>query len=417
MPVSSSPEFKGPQLVVALEQIAREMRESLGRVIADVSVAGLGPAALARQLGIHVLLASRTLRAVASASDFQTLLELPSPTGLSKFIDAAAPFATPISIQGANQAVDRLREIIRAYPGGRQALLSAVSGWTPEARPKREYAAKYGLHQGAADLVGLEVRTNIWVEIRLPDPTGRHDLIAALGRTIGLRRLRVGNPFLMYLCRSTPTVQTGVGQYRLDGKPITGAIEDVMMPEFCSVPAAPIKMDLRPDGTMTFVLDGDEPALNTDCTVAWGSLWHTPPTVKAPRLLGVDAFTCRMPSRRVVWDILVHRDLHDGCEPAIFARHQAITPDCTSVLDPAFSINLIDLGVRFRGLEQGLEGMALDDVPDHQHMIERAMELLEQNPGDYVAYRAECDFPPLFVKFECPWPFAAGHGDRPKTPR
>ncbi len=379
-------------------------------MIADVSMAGLGPAALARQLNIHVQLASRTLRAVACESDFQTLLELPSPTGLRKLIDAAATSATPGSIQDVNQAVDRLREIIRAYPGGRQALLSAVSGWTPEARPKREYAAKYGLHQGAADLVGLEVRANIWIEIRLPDPTGRRDLIAALGRNIGLRRLRVGNPFLMYLCRATPTADASVGQYRLDGKPITGAIEDVMMHEFCSVPAAPIKMALGADGTMKFVLDGDEPAINTDCTVAWGSLWHTPPTVKAPRELGVDAFTCRVPSRRAVWDILVHRDLHDGCEPAIFARHQAITPDCTSVLDPAFSVNLIDLDVSFQSLGRGLESMALNDVPDHQRMIERAMELLGQNPDDYVAFRAECDFPPLFVKFECPWPFADGHG-------
>ncbi len=402
-------------MAAALGEIARDVRQSLGRVVDDLGTPRLGPSALARKLNVHVLLASRTLRAIACESDLEAMLELPSPTGLSKFINAAAPFAKPGSIHDVKLAVDRLREIIRAYPGGRQALLSAVSGWTPEAGRKREYAAKYGLHQGSAYLVGLEVRTNIFVQIRLPDPTGRHDLIAVLGRRIGLRRVRAGKPFALHYLRISPTEQGGGGQFRLDGQPITGEMEDVMMPEFCSVPAAPLTMDRRANGNITFVLEGDDPAVNTDCTVAWGALWRAPPRTAQSTGMAGDAVKFRAPTRRAVWDTLVHRDLHDGFEPAIFARHDTLAPDCKSVLDPAFRLNLIDLGVRFQSLARGLEGMALVDVPDHHRMIGRAMELLGQNPDDFVAFRAECDFPPPFITFECPWPFAAGHGDRPET--
>jgi hypothetical protein len=394
-------------LTASLRQVGGSLRVALRDLLAESR--DMGPSACARRFGVHVVLMSRVLRAISLDDELHVLYAMPSVDGLQRVVAGAkSAMVDPLAIEKATLAINRLGDALRDYPGGRQAMLSALANWSDHARHDREATSKYQMHQAVAHMIGMEVEVNALIDMRVPDPTNTFDLIALFGRLHRLRRLRNTHPMSVHYCRASPSDMSAVGQFRLDRTRLADNGLDMFLPDYCSMPVDRIRVMTREPGRVEFVLPADEPMLQQEVSLAWGTLWQTPPSDPSGNELGKDVMHFRTPSRRAVWDSLIHKSIDDGHKPLLVGRVNGPSPMDYSPDDPRFEINRLDMELEAVCVGEGVECLTLAGVPDYVEMLKDGLRELGFPPEEFVAYRCAVNYPPPFVTIERTWPFARG---------
>src|SRR5262245_16303846 len=175
-------------------EIGRELSGALVRVLSALPGSPHRPQALARLLGVNIVLTSRVLKATQQRDPLAAVTTMPGPEPLRRILRAAEKKKVDAGlILEARGAVDRFEHLIGAEAGDRSALDAIISGWLPDARERVELIAKQSVFRGLSQLLGTASEVEHFTIIQVPSAQtpGRADQVC-LAVTRGLRRVRPG---------------------------------------------------------------------------------------------------------------------------------------------------------------------------------------------------------------------------------
>jgi len=275
------------------------------------------PQWLARFLGVNIVLTSRILKAAQQHDPLAVAHIIPGPEPLRRLLKAAERKKVDAAIiREARAAVDRFEHLIDVHAGDRSALDAIISGWLPDARAKVELIAKQSVFRGISQLLGTACDVEHSVIILYPSAThpGRADSVCAtISR--GLRRVRPGQPVKFDSIHSTAPMFT------ISGHPVThGALHGLLLEQFCSKPMPPLQVVHLGDKAV-YTLGGDGIGVQSAVSLAYATFlpgnkpMHR--TAEEPAAVATVAVGIALPSKTLVFDVLVHEDVYPNQDPKL----------------------------------------------------------------------------------------------------
>lgn len=414
----------GPTVGAPLDPIARvaacvhALQDALHRTLVDLEVAGQ-PRIMARRLDINRGLAWRISRALAERSAGDALRVLPRAKSLGLLLDACAEEgAKPESVEHARTAVVELEAAIVASGEDRRSLpvLLVASGTVHEEDGTPHFdSARQQLFEGARVIWGVEVEVGfrlvvIWPTARGADgarspdagPPALHGAI--IRGTVGLSTLRPDRwPIAYAQSVSGENQVVRHGERPLDPD---SDLEVPLMRRFCEPRSLAIhpsesrgmrRFEVKPGavgraGRLTCVLGtaldapyeerpssapGDVPGLNDGGTAPSGALMMIIET----------------PIRRLIVDLLVHRDL-ELTRPGEVTFCDRLTRTHGYHLAHVAGERLPLDGTPVE-LGRGAQAMATSQVPWYPELVSHVATRLGFSADDFTGHRFECSHPPI----------------------
>jgi len=362
------------------------------------------PQLLARTLGVNTVLTSRLLRAAREADPMVVAHAMPGPEPLRRLLRAAERKKISSSlITEARVAVDRFEELIKVHAGGdRSALNAMISGWLPDAREKVELLAKQAIFRGMSHILGIECDAEHYTAILYPSRVhpGRADQLWLIV-TRGLRRTRPGVLVKYEANYSTTPMQT------IYGDPLTGSA-DVLLEQFCSEPTPKLEGKYL-DDRAEFELRVEGVGLQSAVDLAYAVVMVARREVhreasQPPRKMTVSV-GITMPSRCLIFDLLVHDELFPGQHPTLHVYRTGVR----GVVDPtdaSFDNDRLEIIESIQPLGYGIAGGRATENPLHLEMLQFVCSQLQWDDQKLRGYRCRIEYPicdsQILQSFELP---------------
>ena len=382
-----------PDLEVRIIRTGSDLVESLGRVLDAVPGSPQGPQALARQINIDKVLASRVLRAVKSSDAMSALHRFPGPDPLRRVLaEASKQGVEPSLISDAARAVDRFAGLIRDELGDRGALDAIVSAWVPEARRDFETRWKQSAFKAMSQLKGVRADTILATALIRPSADGEHlDLVWVSG-LFGLQRLRPGASVKLATRRMSPDA-AGRRPMSLDGTALDG-LHDSVLKEFSSSPVPQIGVH-RTDEVVHYTLDsrGFGPGATRDLALAEANFNELPKRYDTgDNRQGFVFAEVPLPSKVLQLDAIIHHDVFPGSDPRLRIYDTAME-GVADVNDRARDLDLLDMIESIESLGHTAERIGSSTVPRYGALLSQVFGKLDWNPREFRVYRARIDYP------------------------
>ncbi|MFT7463297.1 MAG: hypothetical protein ACI9EF_001641 [Pseudohongiellaceae bacterium] len=388
-----APEFGSP-LEARIASVGRELAERIPAVLQELPQGDGGPVALARSLGLDKVLASRLLKALRSRDPLAVSYHLPGPAPLRKFLRAARRGgAQQATIDSAELAVASFEQLIRSDVGDRSALDAIISSWLPDARGEFELRRKQAAHKAMSQLKGAAVDTLLATVLLHPSKEpGRIDIVWIFG-LLGLRRLRPGVA-VKFASRRIVDKQ---GQARQPTSLLGATVEHprgLRLDDYCDAPPAQLQVEQAGD-TVHYVLGGEAfgPRSAVDLVMAEVNLAELPQTVPAGSgRKGYVFAEVATPARRLLFDVLVHRDIYPGSDPSLRIYDTALD-GVADVNDPARDIDRLELAESVSCLGRGSSALRVAGVPHYVELLNHVHQSMSWSAADFSAWRCHIDYP------------------------
>lgn len=393
MSATPAPDF-GQQLEQRIASVGRELAEHIPAVLSELPEGDAGPVALARSLGLDKVLASRLLKALRTRDPMAVSYHLPGPAPLRRFLKAARRGGAQAgTVERAELAVAGFEKLIRSDVGDRSALDAIISSWLPDARSDFELRRKQAAHKAMSQLKGAEVDTLLATVLLQPSSEeGKIDIVWLFG-LMGLRRLRPGVAVKFASRRFVDACGEARRPTSLDGETVDDP-QALRLDAFCDAP--PANLDVQQAGdTVHYVLGGEAfgPRSAVDLVMAEVNLAEMSRTVPAGS--GRKGFVfaeVATPARRLLFDVLVHRDVYPGSEPTLMVYDTALD-GVADVNDRARDVDRFDLNETVTGLGRGSSSLRVAGVPHYVELLNHVHERMGSNAADFCAWRCNIDYP------------------------
>ena len=404
--------MKSPALQRVLEA-AEGVQRAFVPLLASVGLARPRMSELRERLGLDKSVASRMARALRAGDAGTAMRDLPGTDMLERVVARCEGMDGDAStVAGARSAVRALDEAIKAFPGDRASLASAVAGGGPAgetasapdrpASPARLRAARRGAYDALLFAQGISCETTSCITILGPgSKPGMLDQAMVISTT-GLRRLRRGNPYAVLSLQGHPSSSEGYRRTTLAGVPIEDDPSVALMPEFCSPAAAQLRLERR-GKFHSLVLDSTVPPLDEPMDLAYGVV---NPNFESARATPDNAWTMTSyvvsrPCRLHVREVLVHRDTFRASAPEAVFTVETVPSERPEQAGPDRSgRGFVEHGAGFVPMGRGFatRGRAAEDfvVP----MGKRAFDLLGWSPEEFDRFRMVVEYPLPFVRGE-----------------
>ncbi len=389
-------ETKDPSLT-GLERRINQAGEALlntfVRVIDQIPGGDAGPQRLAKDLGIDKVLASRMLKAIRSPDAMSVVHRVPGPEPMRRVLKASSKLGVkPEDIREADAAIDHFETLIRTEIGDRSALEAILSAWVPEARREFELRRKQSAFRAMSQLKGAQAQVYAEAAIFWPSTDGEHIDIVWIKSVFGLQRLRPG---MRVKFTSHRKVEDGAGRqtYTLAGERVD-SMDSATLEAYCSTPAP--KLDVHHAGeVMHYMLEpggfGAQSAIDlVTCEVNRGEIPRYIPSSRNRKAWA--SSDINIPSRRMQFDVLVHRDLYAGAYPDLRIYDTCINGQA-DINDPTRDVDQLDLLETIENLGTGLNRFGSSHVPRYRPMLTEVCQTLGFDPELLRGYRVSSDYP------------------------
>jgi hypothetical protein len=101
-----------------------------------------------------------------------------------------------------------------------------------------------------------------------------------------------------------------------------------------------------------------------------------------------------IPSRRLIFDILVHEDIYPDASPELFL-YDTSNDGVADLNDRGRDVDRMSMNESIQPLGTGLERLALEQVPQYVAMLQHVHCQAGWDPEAFRAYRCRVDFPLL----------------------
>lgn len=391
-------EGKNVRLEARAARLGQSLADRLNRVVAAVPGAPAGPVKLARAIGIDKVLASRALKAAASSDPIAALQLMPGPEPLRRLSQAAGQKGVSGRlIKELEQAVLEFDELIRNEAGDRSALDAILASWLPDARAEFELRRKQAAYRAMSQLKGSSadvLLASVFFAPSKVDPE-RLDLVWVMGM-LGLQRVRPGSP-IKYASRrlsTDPSTNLPRQPTSLDGTSVDD-FNGLRLDAFCSKPLASI--EVQRVGEVVHYLLGDDAAFGphsgTDLVFGEMNRRELPKFVplESPRRQRFAFAEISIPSKRLVFDAYVHRDLLPQA-PALSIYDTAFD-GTVNVNDRTRDIDKLDLHETVSQLGNGFVRSRCAEAPWYTELLDMVAAKLDVDPAAFAGWRTQMDYP------------------------
>ncbi len=380
-----------PAFAEHFEATTQRLRESLTELLAELAARPDQPQEISRRFGLNKNLAWKIARIVTAQDSVDVVPLLPGAGGLRLALDAfAREGASPVTIEAVRRASAQFDEMTRTHAGDRNGLELLLSSLHPERidRERLERSRKLA-YQGNSATLGLQVRTNFCTSFLTP-ALGRDGWIdlALVRGMVGFRRLRAAGNWPLVTLRS----------YGVQGKitpidPATQADEAPLLKEFCSQANPPIR-SVVVGGETRFEMEAGPVGKSASLTTVFG--WRLPAAAPiegdGPDEVGEHFFRLDLPSERVQYDLLIHRDIVFPEGPKAFLYN--LMPGHTAY--PLSHQEDYSLPLPEKVLQLGESPhLTSPSIPKYRAILESVCERSGWDLGAFRAFRLEVCYPPI----------------------
>lgn len=386
-------ETPGSRLERQILSVGEALAEAIQGVADLIPKNPRGPAELARTLSIDKVLASRVLKASSNKDPIAALHLMPGPEPLRRFIRAAGKRGVPApQIEHAMEAVKTFESLIRDEAGDRSALDAIISAWLPEARAEFELRRKQAAFRAMSQLKGASADITLATVLLHPSDDGEHLDVVWLFGLIGLQRLRPGSRIKFASRRFS-----GEGAPRLpktlEGIPVEG-LEGLRLDDFCSDPPPSLEVHHGGDVVHYSLADnGYGPRSATDLIFAEVNLTemarYIPRSEKRRRHVFAEN---SIPSKVLVFDALVHRDVFPGLDPSLVIYDTSLE-GVADINDPARDIDRMEFLELIQQLGWSIAKFRSRDVPRYADLLSMVCDKLAWDSTLFRGYRCRIDYP------------------------
>ena len=385
-----------------VEALGAALADSISAVLGSLPRRAVGPQALANRLGITTVTASRLLKAIAQAEPVATLQLLPGPNPLGQLIRAARDAgAEGARCDTALEQIAAFDDLIRNEAGDRGSLKAMLSAWLPEERREFEAQRRQSIFKALFELGGVssELELDGLVVAPAADP-GRVDLVNYKA-LLGVDRIRPDAVIKLGTRRLVSVAETGPDgvterprvPLNLDGEPALDGLHTVRLDEFCAATPAPlVAREFGPSVQYSIGPTGFGPASRVDLVIAElnrGELAHrSPGSDRPPYFFAIP----EMPTRKLVFDLLVHRDVYPGCSPEVVGYDTAGMGPAVAG-DPARELDLRHISEPLQVLGESTRRLRLVECPQYLDLLAHVFEKLSWRADEFRAYRLAISYP------------------------
>ncbi|MEX0876979.1 MAG: hypothetical protein WD114_05930 [Phycisphaerales bacterium] len=395
-PIDSAVESKSPTmggLEIRINTAGEDLLNGFVRVLDQIPGGDSGPQRLAKELGIDKVLASRILKAVRAPDAMSVVHRVPGPEPLRRMLKASGKLGVKQEdLVSAGAAVDRFESLIQQEIGDRSALEAILSAWVPEARREFELRRKQTAFRAMSQLKGAQVDVYAEAAIFYPSDCGEHIDIVWIKSVIGLQRLRPGMS-VKFTSHRKVEGPSGRKTFTLAGEPVDG-MDSATLENYCSNPTP--TLDVHHAGEVMHYL------LKVDAFGAPGSMDLVTCEVnrgEIPRYIPRDrdrkawaSSDINIPSRRMQFDVLVHKDLYTRSFPELRVYDTTISGQA-DINDPSRDVDQLDLLESIDNLGNGLGRFGSSHVPRYRKMLEEVCGTLGFDGDALRGYRVSSDYP------------------------
>jgi hypothetical protein len=380
-------------LEVRINAAGEDLLKGLTTVLGQIPATDAGPQQLAKELGIDKVLASRILKALRAPDPMSVVHRVPGPEPMRRLLKATSKLGVnPEDLVNANSAVDRFESLIRSEIGDRSALDAILSAWVPEARREFELRRKQAAFRAMSQLKGAQADVYAEAAIFYPSPDNEHIDIVWIKAVIGLHRLRPG-VVVKFTSHRQIEDQSGRKTYTLAGDPVD-SVTSATLEKYCSTPT-PV-LDVHHAGELMHY------TLQENCFGASSSIDLVTCEVnraEIPRYIPDErnrkawaSSDINIPSKRMQFDVLVHKDLYNRSFPELRIYDTTINGQA-DINDPARDVDQLDLLESIENLGEGLSRFGSSLVPNYRKMIEEVCTTLHFDASTLRGYRCTADYP------------------------
>jgi hypothetical protein len=363
------------------------------------------PQWLARLLGVNIVLTSRLLKAAQQHDPLAVAHMIPGPEPLRRLLRAAEKKnIDPAVVRDARLAVDGFERLIEEVAGDRSALDAIISGWLPDAREKIELLAKQSIFRGVSQLLGTACDLEHYCAILYPSmgQAGRADQLWIIV-TRGLRRVRPG------LVVKYETVHSDTSMLTVMGEHVEG-LRGLFLDQFCSKPLPRLHVSHLGD-RVQYTLQGDDVGVQSgvdlvQCTLLPGKKALHRSAGEPPRKTAV-SIGLAMPSKTLIFDLLVHDDVYPGQHPA-FGLYRTESDGVVEPNDAGRDVDRLDVIESIQPLGKGIAKFRSSETPAYQEMIRHVCEKRQWDGSKLRGYRCRIEYPmyssQIVLAFDVPEP-------------
>ncbi len=390
---TDAPADGGASLEARVAEVGRGLAETLGAVIRALPGGPSGPQALASDLGLDKVLASRVLKCVRAGDPMATVHAAPGPAPMRRLVRAAGRRGvhTPL-VDAALDAVNAFDHLIRRDIGDRSALDAIIAAWLPEARREFELRRKQSLFRATSQLKGAAADVTLATVILHPAEDGEKlDVVWIMG-LLGLQRLRPGVAVRCTSRRLAPA------EAPRQPRALDGAIGDTFdafrLDSFCDAPPAPVERRTVGE-SIHYLLAGDAfgPGSATDLLVGEVNFAEMPRFVPAGSgRRGYVFAEISTPAKQLLFDCFVHDDVYPRRDPQLLI-HDTSFEGVADLNDPTRDADRLDLLESIQLLGPGVGAARHADAPHHVRLLRHAFASLGWDERSFRGYRCSIDYP------------------------
>ncbi len=373
--------------------VGSNLSQAIDRLLLALPDMPTHPRDISRSLGVSKDLSSKLLIAIRQRDPLAAAHYMPGPEALRKVLHAAStrPVASDV-VDQLSAAVQAFEDLMQSEAGSRDALDAMISAWLPEARARFEMINRQAASKAMANIKGLTMQTSMHTTLVHPSEQGdKHDVINIFG-LVGLRRVRPGTPIRI----STSMAGPGAEDQRaltIDGEPVDVHSADTLLAEFCSQPLPRIRTQKFGPFIYYFV-ESNRVGLGSAADLFFAEYasqfmdkFNPPPALRASFSAPVE-----IPTRQLVFDVFLHRDVWPGVEPELSIYDTALYGE-VNINDRHRDIDQLDLLDSITPLDSGMTSCRVSSIPRYTYMLNHACQRRGWNPDAFRGYRCQTQYP------------------------
>lgn len=351
---------------------------------------------MAEFLGIDRNLCQRVL-AAAKSDGLAFLAQTPSPAQLQRLVEGAGLKGFDADrLSGLRSAIDAYSEAVlqsEAAPGAFRRRIKELleRSHSETADSGQTFSPLETLHRAAVGVAGCELEARVNLALMWPRSDIRMGVNVLMfqghvGYSAGPRAMPMVVQFADWKSNpdGTPLAESMFGEAGTESR-------RVLLHDFCSSPLPKLVPSGSADSCEHVIeLQRAETGERATVFTAIGTVQDPHPLLdELDRIRSFNAHM-RLPSRRFLFDVFLHRSLASACVPS--AAVKAWSPNIH--LNPAGDwANVIPGGPRLELLPPNINAMTTDAWDRHLALIQRGFALAAKDPSEFVGYRLDAHMP------------------------
>ena len=354
------------------------------------------PTDLSRWWQLDQTLCVRTCSALKNDDPLRVLHQLSSSGSLRSIVEAGRSRGVDRKVcENAEQAISALEEVISSLGGKKANLDTLIGSQLVEAREKIEATSKQSIFRGMSNLLGLQSDVVLTAYFVTPssDDDGLCDELAIYG-SMNLRRLRpelttmVGGRVLF----GDTSGELARAREILHGGQLDHSGFSVALKEFSTDPFPDVDVSLETN-RLLYTLPGDPSGESDEVSMFFASIdRHASRRARKGSDPEVARFIFipRNPSKEMLLDVFVHRDVWPTTEPYLdIGRGDNVLRPFTE----ASRLDQFDFCESLQILGSRSQVIPFKPMPLYTSMLESVAESAGYDLSDYRLYRLHVRYP------------------------